>query len=185
MDFYDSLLQYDFDYQNKLTNRLNAFLKCINTLKNNTSLNTQNNKNIKYKNILNLIDEINSSTKFKNKIFSNQKKHLILRMNTKKKVNSKFYIYAKDMSQIDQKIDIIKVEDNFGKKEKSIELTSSNNKDDKQHENIFNQRQINHSDSGSQILSDIAKSDINKIICDIIKQLFTNNSVRGINFDHF
>ena len=170
MDFYDSLLQYDFDYQNKLTNRLNAFLKCINTLKNNTSLNTKNNKNIKYKNILNLIDEINSSTKFKNKIFSNQKKHLILRMNTKKKVNSKFYIYAKDMSQIDQKIDIIKVEDNFGKKEKSIELTSSNNKDDKQHENIFNQRQINHSDSGSQILSDIAKSDINKIICDIIKQ---------------
>ena len=34
MDFYDSLFQYDLEVQNKLTERINSFIKSINVMKN-------------------------------------------------------------------------------------------------------------------------------------------------------
>ena len=106
MDFYDSIFQYDLEIENKITKRLDKFLKLINTLKNENPLNISHTGDFKYNHITNIFEEIKSSTKFKNKLFANKKKNLLLRMNNKTKVNSKYYIYAKNMSQNDHKIAI-------------------------------------------------------------------------------
>ena len=105
MDFYDSIFQYDLEVQNKLTERLNTFFKSINLLKNESLINHPNNTESKYKHIHDIINEMNSSNKFKSKLLLNQKKQLLLRMNNKNKnkLNSKYYIYAKDMNKDNQK----------------------------------------------------------------------------------
>ena len=99
MDFYDSIYQYDLEMENKITKRLNNFLKFINILKNENPLNISNTGDMKYNHITTILEEIMNSTKFKSRLLLNKKKNLLLRMNNKTKVNSKYYIYAKNMNQ--------------------------------------------------------------------------------------
>ena len=143
MDFYDSIYQYDLEMENKITNRLNNFLKFVNILKNENPLNISNTGDIKYNHITEILEEIDNSSKFKNRLLQNKKKNLLLRMNYKTKVNSKYYIYAKNMSQNNHKMDIIEVKNSalkkdydsidsaYFKKEKSFEIGT-----------IFNQKSI-------------------------------------------
>ena len=187
MDFYDSIYQYDLEIENKITKRLNKFLKFINILKNENPLNISNTGDTKYTHITNILEEIKSSTKFKNRLFINKKKNLLLRMNNKTKVNSKYYIYAKNMSQNNHKIDIIEVKNNLLKKDESLD---SNNNDQNEKSikfcEIFNQKNIlgNNKDFEEQKEKDnieILKSDTNKIVCDLIKQTVKNNYKRKLN----
>ena len=174
MDFYDSLFQYDLEIQNKLTERLNKFFKSINLLKNESLINQSHTTDSKYKHIHYLIDEINASNKFKNKLLLNQKKQLLLRMNNKSKINSKYYIYAKDMNQDNKKMDIIQIENYVTKREQYIE---QEHKKEFEFENCFNQQKINYDQNNikenfTEENNNLCKlkSDINKIVCDIIKQ---------------
>ena len=193
MDFYDSLFQYDLEVQNKLTERLNLFIKSINLLRNESQLNLSNHQNSKYKHINTLIEEINSSNKFKNKLLLNQKRNLLFKMNNKNKINSKYYIYAKDMNQDNQKIDIIEIENGANKqplisrvkpqlelskcfKQNSIEILFDNNNESqteigKDHNNL----------SEEEKELEKFKSDVNKIVCDIIKQEVKNKYINKIN----
>ena len=182
MDFYDSLLQYDLKIQNNLIERLNSFIKSISLLKNESIINQTNNKDPKYKQINFLIDEINTSNKFKTKLILNQKKQLLFRMNNKNKnkINSKYYIYAKDMNKDNQKIDIIQIDNALLKQESKtyIEQNFPIIKKEFELDKCFNQKRIyfekikekdiNISDEENNFNS--LKSDINKIVCDIIKQ---------------
>ena len=179
MDFYDSIFQYDLEVQNKITERLNSFFKSINLLKNESLINQPNNKESKYKNIQYVINEINSSDKFKSKLILNQKKQLLLRMNNKNKskINSKYYIYAKDMNKDNQKMDIIQIENTLNKKESN----SDKFKQELELDDCFNQKKIyyeqkNEKENIIEEKKNISKleSDINKIVCDIIKQNVKN-----------
>ena len=179
MDFYDSIFQYDLEVQNKLTERLNSFFKSINLLKNESLINQPNNKESKYKHIQYVINEINSSNKFKTKLLLNQKKQLLLRMNNKNKnkINSKYYIYAKDMNKDNQKMDIIQIENTLNKKESN----SDKFKQELEFEGLFNQKKIyyeqkNEKENIIEEKNNITKleSDINKIVCDIIRQNVKN-----------
>ena len=67
MDFYDSIFQYDLEIENKITKRLDKFLKLVNTLKNENPLNISNSGDFKYNHITNIFEEIKTSNKFKNK----------------------------------------------------------------------------------------------------------------------
>ena len=176
MDFYDSIFQYDLEVQNKLTERLNTFFKSINLLKNESLINHPNNTESKYKHIHYIINEINSSNKFRSKLLLNQKKQLLLRMNNKNKnkLNSKYYIYAKDMNKDNQTMDIIEIENSLNKKESNIDTI----KQELKLEKCFNQKKIyydeqrNEKDNITEEQKNLNKiqSDINKIVCDIIKQ---------------
>ena len=188
MDFYDSLLQYDLEIQNKITERLNTFLKSINLLKNESLINQPNIKDTKYKHINILLDEINTSNKFKTQLLLNQKKQLLLRMNTKNKnkakINSKYYIYAKDMNKDNQKMDIYQIDDTILKKDSNKEQIYSYIYTRGECDKIFDQKKIccenmkyNNTDidkDGNIIDQENnlkkLKCDINKIVCDIIKQ---------------
>ena len=188
MDFYDSLLQYDLEIQNKITERLNTFLKSINLLKNESLINQPNIKDTKYKHINILLDEINTSNKFKTQLLLNQKKQLLLRMNTKNKnkakINSKYYIYAKDMNKDNQKMDIYQIDDTILKKDSNKEQIYSYIYTRGECDKIFDQKKIccenmkyNNTDidKDGNIIDEEnnlkkLKCDINKIVCDIIKQ---------------
>ena len=187
MDFYDSIYQYDLEMENKITNRLNNFLKFVNILKNENPLNISNTGDIKYNHITEILDEIDNSSKFKNRLLQNKKKNLLLRMNCKTKVNSKYYIYAKNMSQNNHKMDIIEVKNSalkkdydsidsaYFKKEKSFEIGTIFNQKSIQDDNI----DIEESKEKDNI--EMLKSDINKIICDMIKQNVKNIYRRQLN----
>ena len=187
MDFYDSIYQYDLEMENKITNRLNNFLKFINILKNENPLNISNTGDIKYNHITEILEEIDNSSKFKNRLLQNKKKNLLLRMNYKTKVNSKYYIYAKNMSQNNHKMDIIEVKNSalkkdydsidsaYFKKEKSFEIGTIFNQKSIQDDNI----DIEESKEKDNI--EMLKSDINKIICDMIKQNVKNIYRRQLN----
>ena len=187
MDFYDSIYQYDLEMENKITNRLNNFLKFVNILKNENPLNISNTGDIKYNHITEILDEIDNSSKFKNRLLQNKKKNLLLRMNYKTKVNSKYYIYAKNMSQNNHKMDIIEVKNSalkkdydsidsaYFKKEKSFEIGTIFNQKSIQDDNI----DIEESKEKDNI--EMLKSDINKIICDMIKQNVKNIYRRQLN----
>ena len=175
MDFYDSIFQYDLEVQNKLTERLNTFFKSINLLKNESLINHPNNTESKYKHIHDIINEMNSSNKFKSKLLLNQKKQLLLRMNNKNKnkLNSKYYIYAKDMNKDNQKMDIIEIENSLNKKESNIDKF----KQQLELEKCFNQKTIYYDEHNiTEEKKDLIKlqSDIYKIVCDIIKQNVKN-----------
>jgi len=193
MDFYDSLFQYDLEVQNKLTERLNTFIKSISLLRNESQLNLSNNKNSKYNHINTLIEEINSSNKFKNKILINQKKNLLFKMNNKNKINSKYYIYAKDMNQDNKKMDIIEIENGTNKEslisriKPQLELSKcfkQNNIDILCYNNNENQTEAGRCHniiSEEEKELEKFKSDVNKIICDIIKQEVKNKYIIKIN----
>ena len=185
MDFYDSIYQYDLEMENKITNRLDKFLKFINILKNENPLNVPNTEDKKYKHISEILEEIKNSTKFKNRLFINKKKNLLLRMNNKTKVNSKYYIYAKNMSQSNHKMDIIEVKNNILKKEESLDLNNVKNDKKLDLSEIFNQKYIKiKSEIKEENINDnieMLKSDANKIICDIIKQNVKNIYKRKLN----
>ena len=184
MDFYDSIFQYDLEIQNKLTERLNTFFKSINLLKNESLIIQPNNTESKYKHINYVINEINSSQKFKSKLLLNLKKQLLLRMNNKtknkNKINSKYYIYAKDMNKDNKNIDIIEIENNVNKKESNINIDKF--KHGLQLKNCFYQKSIYYEQNNENEKEDIigekylikVQSDINKIVCDIIKQNIKN-----------
>ena len=193
MDFYDSLFQYDLEVQNKLTERLNSFIKSINLLRNESQLNLSNIKNNKYKHINTLIEEINSSNKFKNKLLVNQKKNLLFKMNNKNKINSKYYIYAKDMNKDNQKMDIIEIENGTNReplmprvkpqlelskcfKQNTIEILCDNN-NESQNETGKDHNCISKEEKEMEKF----KSDVNKIVCDIIKQEVKNKYINKIN----
>ena len=193
MDFYDSLFQYDLEVQNKLTERLNSFIKSINLLRNESQLNLSNIKNNKYKHINTLIEEINSSNKFKNKLLVNQKKNLLFKMNNKNKINSKYYIYAKDMNKDNQKMDIIEIENGTNReplmprvkpqlelskcfKQNTIEILCDNNNES---QNKIGKDHNNISEEEKEL--EKFKSDVNKIVCDIIKQEVKNKYINKIN----
>ena len=196
MDFYDSIFQYDLEIENKITKRLNKFLKFINILKNENPLNLSNTGEMKYNHITDILEEIKTSNKFKNRLFINKKKNLLLRMNNKTKVNSKYYIYAKNMSQNDHKIDIIKVKNNILKKDSSIDSNDSKTEKGKKILKIFNQKKLryyfnnnnknndyntNEESSEENEELNILKSDSNKIICDMIKQNVKNKYKKILN----
>ena len=189
MDFYDSIYQYDLEVQNKIEERINLFIKSINLLKNESIIKHPNIKDLKYKHINNLIDEINTSNKFKQKLILNQKRNLLLRMNNKNKINSKYYIYAKDMNQDNKKMDIIEIENTNNQREFTIE-SKIEEQPNLELEKCFNQRKINY-DKNDEIEKEILKndenkfniikSDINKIVCDLIKQNVKNAYNHKIN----
>ena len=182
MDFYDSIFQYDLEIENKITKRLNNFLKFINLLKNENPLNISNTGEMKYNHITDILEEIKNSTKFKSKLFINKKKNLLLRMNNKTKVNSKYYIYAKNMSQNNHKMDIIEVKNNLSKKEESLESNDLKREKDNNIIKIFNQKNIllnGQNDENKN--NEMFKSDVNKIVCDMIKQNVKNIYKRKIN----
>ena len=190
MDFYDSLFQYDLEIQNKLTERINTFIKSINLLKNESLISHPNIKDSKYKHIDILIDEINTSNKFKTKLILNQKKQLLFRMNNKSKINSKYYIYAKDMNKDNQKIDIIQVNNPLLKKESNKESNFPIIKKELDLEKCFNQKRIYFEKSKEKDKFNFTdeennfneiKSDINKIVCDIIRQNVKNIYNKKIN----
>ena len=188
MDFYDSIFQYDLEIENKITKRLDKFLKLINTLKNENPLNISHTGDFKYNHITNIFEEIKSSTKFKNKLFSNKKKNLLLRMNNKTKVNSKYYIYAKNMNQNNCKMDIIEVKHNLLKKDDSLSSSSDNDQKEKicNFCETFNQKNILicNTEQEEQIEKEnlkILKSDTIKIICDMIKQDVKNIYKKKLN----
>ena len=182
MDFYDSIFQYDLEIENKITKRLNNFLKLINLLKNENPLNISNIGEMKYNHITDILEEIKNSTKFKSKLFINKKKNLLLRMNNKTKVNSKYYIYAKNMSQNNHKMDIIEVKNNLSKKNESLESNDLKREKDNNIIKIFNQKNIllnGQNDENKN--NEMFKSDVNKIVCDMIKQNVKNIYKRKIN----
>jgi hypothetical protein len=182
MDFYDSIFQYDLEIENKITKRLNNFLKFINLLKNENPLNISNTGEMKYNHITDILEEIKNSTKFKSKLFINKKKNLLLRMNNKTKVNSKYYIYAKNMSQNNHKMDIIEVKNNLSKKDESLESNDLKREKDNNIIKIFNQKNIllnGQNDENKN--NEMFKSDVNKIVCDMIKQNVKNIYKRKIN----
>ena len=146
MDFYESIFQYDLKVQNKITERLNSFLKSINLLKKVSSMNKSNIEDFKYRNITSVIEEINSSNIFKNKLLNNQKNNLIQRLkkNNKNKKNTKFYIYAKDLSQDSQNLDIIEIQSTLSKKELPNESNVPKDKTKLDLENCFHQKSINY-----------------------------------------
>ena len=186
MDFYDSIYQYDLEIENKITKRLNKFLKFINILKNENPLNISNTGDMKYNHITNILEEIKSSTKFKNRLFINKKKNLLLRMNNKTKVNSKYYIYAKNMSQNNHKMDIIEVKKNLLKKDESLDFNINQKEKILKICEIFNQKNIlgynkDIEEQKEKENTNILKSDTNKIICDIIKQNVKNMYKRKLN----
>ena len=183
MDFYDSIFQYDLEIENKITKRLNNFLKLINLLKNENPLNISNTGEMKYNHITDILEEIKNSTKFKSKLFINKKKNLLLRMNNKTKVNSKYYIYAKNMSQNNHKMDIIEVKNNLSKKEESLESNDLKREKDNNIIKIFNQKNIllNGRQNDENKNNEMFKSDVNKIVCDMIKQNVKNIYKRKIN----
>ena len=185
MDFYDSIYQYDLEMENKITKRLDKFLKFINILKNENPLNVPNTEDKKYKHISEILEEIKNSTKFKNRLFINKKKNLLLRMNNKTKVNSKYYIYAKNMSQSNHKMDIIEVKNNILKKEESLDLNNGKNDKTLKLSEIFNQKfikiQPEKEEENTKDNIEALKSDANKIICDIIKQNVKNIYKRKLN----
>ena len=188
MDFYDSIFQYDLEIENKITKRLDKFLKLINTLKNENPLNISHTGDFKYNHITNIFEEIKSSTKFKNKLFANKKKNLLLRMNNKTKVNSKYYIYAKNMNQNNCKMDIIEVKHNLLKKDDSLSSSSDNDQKEKicNFCETFNQKNILicNTEQEEQIEKEnlkILKSDTIKIICDMIKQDVKNIYKKKLN----
>ena len=188
MDFYDSIFQYDLEIENKITKRLDKFLKLINTLKNENPLNISHTGDFKYNHITNIFEEIKSSTKFKNKLFANKKKNLLLRMNNKTKVNSKYYIYAKNMNQNNCKMDIIEVKHNLLKKDDSLSSSSDNDQKEKicNFCEAFNQKNILicNTEQEEQIEKEnlkILKSDTIKIICDMIKQDVKNIYKKKLN----
>ena len=188
MDFYDSIFQYDLEIENKITKRLDKFLKLINTLKNENPLNISHTGDFKYNHITNIFEEIKSSTKFKNKLFANKKKNLLLRMNNKTKVNSKYYIYAKNMNQNNCKMDIIEVKHNLLKKDDSLSSSSDNDQKEKicNFCETFNQKNILicNTEQEEQIEKEdlkVLKSDTIKIICDMIKQDVKNIYKKKLN----
>ena len=188
MDFYDSIFQYDLEIENKITKRLDKFLKLINTLKNENPLNISNSGDFKYNHITNIFEEIKTSNKFKNKLFANKKKNLLLRMNNKTKVNSKYYIYAKNMNQNNCKMDIIEVKHNLLKKDDSLSSSSDNDQKEKicNFCETFNQKNILicNTEQEEQIEKEnlkILKSDTIKIICDMIKQDVKNIYKKKLN----
>ena len=188
MDFYDSIYQYDLEMENKITKRLDKFLNFINILKNENPLNVPNTDDKKYKHISEILEEIKNSTKFKNRLFINKKKNLLLRMNNKTKVNSKYYIYAKNMSNNNHKIDIIEVKNvknNILKKEDSLDLNNGKIDKNLRLSEIFNQKYIkdkseNEEENPKDNIEKL-KIDANKIICDIIKQNVKNIYKRKLN----
>jgi hypothetical protein len=194
MDFYDYIFQYDLEIENKIMKRLDKFLKLVNILKNENPLNISNSGDFKYNHITNIFEEIKTSNKFKNKLFANKKKNLLLRMNNKTKVNSKYYIYAKNMNQNNCKMDIIEVKNNLIKKDDS--LNSSSDNDNKNNHNkkekinnfceIFNQKKISqcNNDNEESIENEnikMLKSDTIKILCDMIKQNVKNIYKKKLN----
>ena len=182
MDFYDSIFQYDLEIENKITKRLNNFLKLINLLKNENPLNISNTGEMKYNHITDILEEIKNSTKFKSKLFINKKKNLLLRMNNKTKVNSKYYIYAKNMSQNNHKMDIIEVKNNLSKKDESLESNGLKREKDDNIIKIFNQKNIIlNVQNDENKNNEMYKSDVNKIVCDMIKQNVKNIYKRKIN----
>ena len=188
MDFYDSIFQYDLEIENKITKRLDKFLKLVNTLKNENPLNISNSGDFKYNHITNIFEEIKTSNKFKNKLFANKKKNLLLRMNNKTKVNSKYYIYAKNMNQNNCKMDIIEVKHNLLKKDDSLSSSSDNDQKEKicNFCETFNQKNILicNTEQEEQIEKEnlkILKSDTIKIICDMIKQDVKNIYKKKLN----
>ena len=192
MDFYDSLFQYDLEIQNKLTERLNSFIKSISLLKNESIINQPNNKDPKYKQINILIDEINTSNIFKTKLILNQKRQLLLRMNNKNKnkINSKYYIYAKDMNKDNQKIDIIQIDNTLLKKELNKEQNFTKIQKNLELDKFFNQKKIYFEKSKEKDKNNLSdeennlnklKLDINKIVCDIIKQNVKNIYNKKLN----
>ena len=112
----------------------------------------------------------------------------------KSKINSKYYIYAKDMDQENQKIDIIQIENALAKKDLSLEQNFPKNIPKLKFGNCFNQKNIFYeNDKKDGIISEeekilnklpyiiefnflkykfstLLKSDINKIDGDLIKQ---------------
>ena len=186
MDFYDSIFQYDLEIENKITKRLDKFLKFINILKNENPLNISNTGEMKYNHITNILEEIKSSTKFKNRLFINKKKNLLLRMNNKTKVNSKYYIYAKNMNQNNQQMDIIEVKNNLLKKDDSLDSINIQKEKTSKLCEIFNQKKIVGYNKDLEVQKEkenfeMLKSDANKIICDIIKQNVKNIYKRKLN----
>ena len=186
MDFYDSIFQYELEIEKKITKRLKKFLKFINILKNENPLNISDTGDMKYTHVTNILEEINTSTKFKNRLFINKKKNILLRMNNKTKVNSKYYIYAKNMSQNNHKIDIIEVKNNLLKKDDSLDSIISKREKVVKFCEIFNQKNIigynkNPEEQKEKDHLEILKSDTNKIICDIIKQNVKNIYKRKLN----
>ena len=186
MDFYDSIFQYDLEIENKITKRLDKFLKFINILKNENLLNISNTGEMKYNHITNILEEIKSSTKFKNRLFINKKKNLLLRMNNKTKVNSKYYIYAKNMNQNNQQMDIIEVKNNLLKKDDSLDSINIQKEKTSKLCEIFNQKKIVGYNKDLEIQKEkenfeMLKSDANKIICDIIKQNVKNIYKKKLN----
>ena len=186
MDFYDSIFQYDLEIENKITKRLDKFLKFINILKNENPLNISNTGEMKYNHITNILEEIKSSTKFKNRLFINKKKNLLLRMNNKTKVNSKYYIYAKNMNQNNQQMDIIEVKNNLLKKDDSLDSINIQKEKTSKLCEIFNQKKIVGYNKDLEIQKEkenfeMLKSDANKIICDIIKQNVKNIYKKKLN----
>ena len=187
MDFYDSIYQYDLEMENKITNRLNNFLKFINILKSENPLNISNIGDTKYNHITEILEEIENSSKFKNRLLLNKKKNLLLRMNYKTKVNSKYYIYAKNMSQNNHKMDIIEVKNSTLKKDNDS-MDSTYFKKERSFEigTIFNQKSIQDDNTDieenkEKDIIEMLKSDINKIICDMIKQNVKNIYRRQLN----
>ena len=186
MDFYDSIFQYDLEIENKITKRLDKFLKFINILKNENLLNISNTGEMKYNHITNILEEIKSSTKFKNRLFINKKKNLLLRMNNKTKVNSKYYIYAKNMNQNNQQMDIIEVKNNLLKKDDSLDSINIQKEKASKLCEIFNQKKIVGYNKDLEVQKEkenfeMLKSDANKIICDIIKQNVKNIYKKKLN----
>ena len=187
MDFYDSIYQYDLEMENKITKRLNNFLKFINILKNENPLNISNTGDTKYNHITEILEEVDNSSKFKNRLLLNKKKNLLLRMNYKTKVNSKYYIYAKNMSQNNHKMDIIEVKNSTLKKDNdSIDSTYFKKERSFEIGTIFNQKNIQDDNTDieenkEKDIIEMLKSDINKIICDMIKQNVKNIYRRQLN----
>ena len=186
MDFYDSIFQYDLEIENKITKRLDKFLKFINILKNENLLNISNTGEMKYNHITNILEEIKSSTKFKNRLFINKKKNLLLRMNNKTKVNSKYYIYAKNMNQNNQQMDIIEVKNNLLKKDDSLDSINIQKEKTSKLCEIFNQKKIVGYNKDLEVQKEkenfeMLKSDASKIICDIIKQNVKNIYKKKLN----
>ena len=104
-------------------------------------------------------------------------------MNNKTKVNSKYYIYAKNMSQNNHKMDIIEVKNNLSKKDESLESNGLKREKDDNIIKIFNQKNIilnvqNDENKNNEMF----KSDVNKIVCDMIKQNVKNIYKRKTNF---
>jgi hypothetical protein len=109
-------------------------------------------------------------------------------MNNKTKVNSKYYIYAKNMNQNNCKMDIIEVKHNLLKKDDSLSSSSDNDQKEKicNFCETFNQKNILicNTEQEEQIEKEnlkILKSDTIKIICDMIKQDVKNIYKKKLN----